>query len=86
MRVWCLYRNTPASKDQMNSITFQGLLNFTNSQQLDGANSGNCLLNSDIYNENSPLQEVSCTSSCCATDTMLASQACKRAFLISSAG
>ena len=58
--VWCLFRNTPASKDQMNSVTFQGLLNFTNSQQQAGAASGNCLLNSDIYNENSPMQEVRC--------------------------
>lgn len=62
MTVRRLYRNTPASKDQMNSITFSGLLNFTNSQQLAGAASGNCLLNSDIYNENSPLQEVSHSS------------------------
>ena len=54
-----LYRHTPASQDKMNSVTFSGLLNFTNSQQSAGAASGNCLLNSDIYNENAPLQEVS---------------------------
>ena len=42
----------------MTSITFKGLLNFTNSQQLAGADSGNCLINSLINNEGQPMQEV----------------------------
>ena len=74
--VWCVIRNTPASKDQMNSVTFQGLLNFTNSQQQAGAASGNCLLNSDIYNENAPMQEVRCQTSSIPTYALPSSQAC----------
>ena len=81
-----LYRNTPASQDKMNSVTFSGLLNFTNSQQAAGPASGNCLLNSDIYNENAPLQEVGLVSSCLTAPCLLASQACRRASSTSSAG
>ena len=44
--------------DKVTSITFKGLLNFTNSQQLAGADSGNCLINSLINNEGQPMQEV----------------------------
>ena len=54
----CRCRNTPASVDKVTSITFKGLLNFTNSQQLAGADSGNCLINSLINNEGQPMQEV----------------------------
>ena len=42
----------------MTSITFKGLLNFTNSQGTSGASSGNCLINSLINNEQQPMQEV----------------------------
>ena len=58
VRAWCRHRNTPASQDKMSSIQFTGLLNFTNSQQLAGANSGNCLINSLEYAQEQPLQEV----------------------------
>ena len=54
----CRCRNTPASVDKVTSITFKGLLNFTNSQQLAGPDSGNCLINSLINNEGQPMQEV----------------------------
>jgi len=40
------------------SITFKGLLNFTNSQGTSGPSSGNCLINSLINNEQQPMQEV----------------------------
>lgn len=58
LRVALLCRNTPASQDRASSITFKGLLNFTNSQQSAGPASGNCLINSLINNQQQPMQEV----------------------------
>lgn len=53
----CLNRNVPATTDGVTSITYSGLVNFTNKDPT-GPASGNCLINSLVYNEGQPLQEV----------------------------
>ncbi|BDA44392.1 probable multicopper oxidase LPR1 homolog 3 at C-terminar half [Coccomyxa sp. Obi] len=50
-------RNVAATKDSVTSITYSGLVNFTNGDPT-GPASGNCLINSLLYNEGAPLQEV----------------------------
>ena len=52
-----LNRNVPATTDGVTSITYSGLVNFTNADPT-GPASGNCLINSLVYNEGQPLQEV----------------------------
>ncbi len=46
-----------ATTDSVTSITYSGLVNFTNKDPT-GPASGNCLINSLVYDEGAPLQEV----------------------------
>ncbi len=50
-------RNVGPTTDSVTSITYSGLVNFTNKDPT-GPASGNCLINSLVYNEAQPLQEV----------------------------
>ncbi|EIE26107.1 hypothetical protein COCSUDRAFT_46497 [Coccomyxa subellipsoidea C-169] len=50
-------RNVGPTTDGVTSITYSGLVNFTNKDPT-GPASGNCLINSLVYNEAQPLQEV----------------------------
>lgn len=61
---WCktlvcgfLHRTVGPCTDTATSITYSGLVNFTNKDPT-GPASGNCLINSLVYNEAQPLQEV----------------------------
>ena len=48
-------RNVEASYDSATHVTYTGLVNFTNGNP-GSADSGNCLVNSLLYDESSPLQ------------------------------
>ena len=48
-------RHVEASYDSATHVTYTGLVNFTNGNP-GSADSGNCLVNSLLYDESSPLQ------------------------------
>lgn len=50
-------RSTQPRTDGVTSITYSGLVNFTNKDP-SGPSSGNCLINSLVYDESAPLQET----------------------------